>query len=147
MEGTLSIRAARAADAAGIAALAGELGYPNDARELAARLGEYTARPDAAVLVADTGGGVAAWVALTIVRNFYSPAFVEIAGLVVQEGRRRQGIGGLLLEASVAWARDREVHRIRVRCNSERAEALAFYECRGFRLSKRQQVLELPVGE
>jgi aminoglycoside 6'-N-acetyltransferase I len=72
---------------------------------------QWLARTDAVILVADTGGGRLAGFAEVGTRSYAdgcetSPvAYLE--GWWVDEDFRRQGVGGSLIEAAEAWARER----------------------------------------
>ena len=136
--GTTTIRPARPDDAPVLAALAGELGYPTTANEVAARLED----PDLEVLVAEAGGEVVAWVDIADRTTLYGGRNAEIQGLVITAARRRSGVGLALVEAAEAWARARGIDAIRVRSRSDREGARAFYLGLGFDIVKSQTVFE-----
>lgn len=136
----MRVRAAVPGDAAAIAALAGELGYPTDTVTASARLAALAGNAAAAVLVAEADGDVVAWMQLAVVQTLDSDAFVEIAGLVVAAAARSLGVGARLVEAAAAWARERGVGTLRVRSNVVRERAHRFYERQGFRVAKSQRV-------
>ena len=56
------------------------------------------------------------------------------------EGLRGHGAGRALIEAAVAWARERGVKTLRVRSRAQREGAHAFYEALGFERVKTQVV-------
>lgn len=137
-----TIRPARRTDGARLAALSEELGYPMTPDEAEARLADLELHGDHALLVAEDAGFVAGWIQVSLPRIFETPRSAEIAGLVVDSGRRGHGIGGRLVEAAVAWAGARGCAAVRVRTNVVRERAHAFYVREGFREVKTQKVLE-----
>jgi GNAT superfamily N-acetyltransferase len=140
------VRAAREEDAAALAALSGQLGYPATADEVRARLATIAARPGNAVLVAESLGAVAGWLHVVAVHFLECDAFAEIGGLVVGEAERGGGIGALLLRAAESWAAEHGLTSVRVRSNVVRAGAHRFYEREGYTLSKQQAVFVKRLG-
>ncbi|MDX5422095.1 MAG: GNAT family N-acetyltransferase, partial [Hymenobacteraceae bacterium] len=61
-----------------------------------------------------------------------SGAFVELRGLVVDENYRRTGAGRKLVEQVRAWAKQKGVRKVRVRCNTKRTDTHTFYKAIGF---------------
>jgi GNAT superfamily N-acetyltransferase len=58
--------------------------------------------------------------------------FVVIAGLVVDRGRRQQGIGRLLMAEAERWAREQGCSIVRLWSSKGRADAHAFYRRLGY---------------
>jgi GNAT superfamily N-acetyltransferase len=139
------IRPAHASDAAAIAALSAQLGYPSTQAEILRRMAELGAQGRTAVLVAATDGVIAGWVAVREDLVLESGTFAEIAGLVVDEGHRGRRIGEALVAAAEAWARERGHVRMRVRSNVVRERAHRFYERLGYTITKRQAVFDKPL--
>jgi GNAT superfamily N-acetyltransferase len=135
----MNIRRAIASDAAALAALSAQLGYPAQPEEAAERL---TALGAGALLVAEEDGSVLGWIHVCGIRFFQSPPFAEIGGLVVDEAARGKGVGKLLLEAAVGWAAEQGYGKLRVRSNVVREEAHRFYEREGFQRIKTQAVFD-----
>jgi GNAT superfamily N-acetyltransferase len=135
----MNVRHAIASDAAALAALSTQLGYPAQPEETAERL---SALADGALLVAEDGGSVLGWIHVCGVRFFQSPPFAEIGGLVVDEAARGKGVGKLLLEAAVGWAAEQGYGKLRVRSNVVRKDARRFYEREGFQRVKTQAVFD-----
>ena len=100
------LRRARLEDAAEIARLMTELGYPIEAAEILPRLQALLVHPDHLVTVAagpnDHLSGVI--MAEHRVLLLYGPQ-VEIMGLSVGSDVRRMGVGHALVKAVEAWAR------------------------------------------
>ena len=142
------VRFARPEDAAELARLSTQLGYPMTPAIAAAQLAEVAevaGQGDHALLVAAASGGLAGWIQVSMSRTFESPRAAEIAGLVVDEVRRGEGVGPRLLRAAEDWARQRGCVRVRVRSNVVRERAHAFYVREGYGKIKVQQVFEKPL--
>jgi GNAT superfamily N-acetyltransferase len=133
-----------AADAAAVAELSGQLGYPAAPAAIARRFEGIERQGHAAVFVVTTGGRVVGWIHATIVPVLESDLAADIAGLVVDETIRGQGIGGLLLDAAEAWARAAGCTAMRVRSQIVRERAHGFYERRGYSRVKTQHVFLRP---
>ncbi len=134
------IRRAEDDDAAALAALSGQLGYPCEPREAAERLRSLLPPTDHAVFVAETAdGALAGWLHVSLCRLIESPLRAEVNGLVVDESRRSQGAGKQLLEVAERWARERGCHNLNLRSNVLRARAHAFYLREGYEHYKTQK--------
>jgi GNAT superfamily N-acetyltransferase len=136
------IRPATRADAAAIAALSSELGYPTTAEEMAPRLASLLDVRDQAVLVAEVDRRVIAWIQISFVATVESGSFAEIRGLVVTAAQRSRGVGARLVAAAEEWARERGLARIRVRSNVTRERTHRFYERLGYVTTKAQKVFD-----
>lgn len=140
---TRRIRRARAEDASALAGLSDMLGYPCDVAEMAARLARLDAMPNHVVLVVvDADGASQGWIHAFESAQLTSSAFVEIAGLVIDERSRGEGLGRLLVEGVAAWAGQRGIDRLRVHSRTCRDGAHRFYEHLGFTRSKTQHVFQ-----
>jgi GNAT superfamily N-acetyltransferase len=136
----VEIRAARAEDLGREAELAGQLGYPSRAEEIARRLKGMEGSADHAVFVAQLPSGeLAGWVAVFIYRCVETDARAEVSGLVVDEQRRSLGIGQRLLKRAEEWARGKGCEAIGLRSNVIRGRAHAFYERQGYEHFKTQK--------
>ena len=142
-----AIRPARAGDEEELARLSTQLGYPMSAEAAGAQLAEISGHPDHALLVAEGPPGLAGWIQVSLPRIFESPKAAELAGLVVDETRRGEGVGPRLLRAAEDWAWARGCRAVRVRSNVIRERAHAFYAREGYAKVKVQQVFEKPVPE
>ena len=132
------IRLAAVADAAAIATLSGQLGYPSTEAEVRARLTDVREREDSVVFVTEDAGVVIAWIHVYGIHTLESDAHAEIAGLVVDEAHRNRGIGQALVAAAETWATKAGYRDIRVRSNVIRERTHRFYEREGYRIVKRQ---------
>jgi GNAT superfamily N-acetyltransferase len=133
-------------DADAIAALSHQLGYPASPGEAGRRIGALLEHPDHCVFVVQSDAQVIGWIHGFYTINLESDPFVAIAGLVVHENHRRQGVGKLLIDAVASWSASRNCGRVRVRCNAKRTEAHRFYEALGFREVKQQKIFDRRVG-
>jgi GNAT superfamily N-acetyltransferase len=135
------IRQAESRDAARIADLATQLGYPSTTAEAAARLAALPQDGTHGVYVAeDDQGVVVGWVHVFRYTILEHDAVAEVAGMVVDAGCRRGGIGKKLMAAAENWARERGLSRVLVRSNIIRHDAHVFYEGIGYTRLKTQIV-------
>lgn len=141
-----TIRSARPADAAALAELTGQLGYPTDASTLVDRLAGLLQDDTSTLLVAvGEDDRPIGWLHLEVHRTLTSPASVLIAGFVVDEAHRSGGVGKTLLHAGEAWARERGVARMTLYSRQTRERAHAFYEREGYVVVKRSFFFEKPL--
>jgi N-acetylglutamate synthase-like GNAT family acetyltransferase len=134
-----AIRAARAADAAEIARLSAQLGYPATVEVFAGRLQRLLDSPAHAVLVAaEADGHLAGLVALERRITLELGERVEIVALVVDAAARRTGVGRVLVAAAEQCARATGVAEIFLRSNILRPEAHPFYADLGYTRTKTQ---------
>jgi N-acetylglutamate synthase-like GNAT family acetyltransferase len=137
---TVKIRKARRTDAARIAALSGQLGYPTTAKEMSARLKQALAMKNGACLVAETKEhGVIGWTHVSVTPLLEVAQRAEINGLVVDEKVRSRGTGASLLEAAENWARQMRCAGMSVRSNVIRDRAHGFYLKQGYEHYKTQK--------
>ena len=139
-ENSWTIRRARPDDAARIALLSNQLGYPLPEGEYRKRIEALAGVPDHLVLVADRGDEVIGWLHAFICPPLMAGREVEIGGLVVDEAQRRLGIGRSLMAEAERWAGTRDCTAIRVRSNTVRSEAHVFYKRQGYEELKTQHV-------
>ncbi len=146
-QGTLiAVRTARPEDAAAIARLATELGYPSAPEQAAERLARLANAGGACVLLAECDGTAAGWLHVAEIHTLESEPYAEIVGLVVDANRRGSGVGAALVRAAMAWAAERALAEMRVRSNLVRERAHRFYERQGFRVLKSQRVFTCAVA-
>ncbi len=135
----VSCRPMRASDAVRVAELAGELGYPSSAEQIAARKAVLDREARHGIFVAESAGGdVVGWIIVSEMCSLELDPHAEVKGLVVAEGARSRGVGRVLMAAGEAWARERGLREVVLRSNVVRKRAHAFYEAIGYEEQKRQ---------
>jgi GNAT superfamily N-acetyltransferase len=141
------IRPVTSEDAAAVAALSGQLGYPVAAEAIAARLERLLGREDQLVLAAVADDGeLAGWIHAAEQDLVEAERRCEILGLVVDGRRRRGGIGRGLVAEAERWAASRGLRQMSVRSNVAREESHPFSEAQGYGRVKTQQVYRKPIG-
>lgn len=137
------IRTALERDAAQIAHLSHELGYPVAESELQLRLTALLASTRDLVLVAaGPESALLGWIAVTSHLALEISPRAEITGLVVGAAARRAGVGRALVDAVEAWAAQQGFGVIAVRSNVLRSESHPFYQSLGYRQRKTQHYYE-----
>jgi GNAT superfamily N-acetyltransferase len=137
---SVEIRAARAADAAEMARLSAELGYPVSVMEMSRRLAAMLRDERHHVAVASRGDELLAWMHVERRISLEGGERTELMGLVVDARARRNGWGGKLVDEAERWARARGLTSLTVRSNVARDGAHPFYESLGYSRSKTQHV-------
>jgi GNAT superfamily N-acetyltransferase len=141
------LRNARLDDAAQIARLADELGYPATTQDIAARLTALLPQSHHHVVVAQGDDGLLGWIAVERRLTLESGERIEIVGLVVSSVARRSGIGQALVADAERWALAQGFDSIVVRSNVARAESHPFYERLGYVRRKTQHLYSKPLGQ
>ena len=134
------LRRARSTDAARIADLSGQLGYPSTEKQMKARLRVMFKDKEAACFIAESrDGGLIGWIHVSTTPLLEVERRAEVNGLVVDEMVRSQGAGALLLAAAEKWARGRRCESMSVRSNVLRERAHGFYLRNGYEHYKTQK--------
>ena len=142
----LKIRRARAADAAQIAVLTGQLGYPATTTQIRQRLRSIQPASQNAIFVADAANyGVIGWLHVSKEPLLEGEIRAEVNGLVVAEGQRSLGAGAQLLAAAEDWAHKHGCKEMSVRSNVIRERAHKFYERNGYEHYKTQKSFRKPL--
>ena len=140
MEARVTIRRAKQTDAARIAALSGQLGYPTSAKRMAARLRRVLREKNGACFVAEAKQeGVIGWVHVSVTPLLEVERRAEVNGLVVDETVRSRGAGWSLLQAAEKWAGRMGCTGVSVRSNVIRDRAHRFYLRHGYEHYKTQK--------
>jgi ribosomal-protein-alanine N-acetyltransferase len=98
---------------------------PLDRREVRARWRDVAATGEGIVLVAEDGGAI---VGLAAMVGRTEPEL----GMLVRADRRRQGVGDAIVEACVAWARERGARRVILHVFPHNDAAIGLYLKHGF---------------
>lgn len=133
------VRDAIIEDAAIIAALLGELGYPSQTDGVRARLGRLLTREDSRVFVAEREATVLG--VLGLHRMPVLTALNDVAmiiALVVTDRERRAGVGRMLIARAEDEARVWQCGRIMVTSAEHRADAHGFYQRLGYEYTGRR---------
>jgi GNAT superfamily N-acetyltransferase len=102
---------------------------------------------DHAVFVAEVQGRVVAWTHVLKVLHLESGLCAEIAGLVVDEAHRSEGLGAELVRRAIDWTRSQGLAVLQVRSRAERLRTHQFYLRLGFAQTKVQHLFELRVPD
>ncbi|MEO8725428.1 MAG: GNAT family N-acetyltransferase [Acidobacteriaceae bacterium] len=138
----LTIRALSPADAAAVANLSAQLGYPAPHDTIRQRIEDLSTSPDHALFAACLGADPVGWIEVSISRHLQSAPCALIGGLVVSQEVRSRGIGKRLCLAAENWARNQGLALLRVRSQIAREQAHKFYLREGFRQTKVSAVFE-----
>lgn len=137
------IRAAQLNDAAEIARLTLELGYPGSEQKSRSTLAAILKQPQHFVAVAAADdGSLWGWVHAECRLMLESGEKAELVGLVVSSAARQQGVGKALVVAAENWARQQGMGAICVRSSISRGESHPFYQAIGYMRKKTQHVYE-----
>ncbi len=142
----IALRLGRQSDAAALARLSNELGFPLDEEAARTRLQEALGGPDHALLVAESGGRVVGLMELKRVRLFTARRRVEVVALVVDQDEQGRGIGTRLLEEAERWAEDLRCGKIRVRSRAMRGRAHSLYRSSGYEEIATELLFEKQLG-
>jgi N-acetylglutamate synthase-like GNAT family acetyltransferase len=130
---SVELRPARPEDAARIAELLGQLGYPASREAAARRLQALTGSDSDDVWVAERQGTVVGLVAIHVSGALeYDGAVAKVSALVVDEAVRRQGVGEHLMTLAERGARERGCVLLILTTAERRVEAHRFYRALGF---------------
>jgi len=126
------LRTAEPRDAARIAELFTEEGYPVTPSAVEARLGRF-ATDASRVIVADAEGTVIGFVAMHVVPRFeHDDVAVRVVALVVDPGARERGVGRGLLAEVERIAAERGAAFVEVTAGHHRPDARHLYESVGY---------------
>ncbi len=139
------IRRAQIADAAEIARLAGELGYPMSPEEMIRRLAVLLPNERHYVAVAASGAGLLGWMHVEHRSSLEGGDRAELMGLVVDSTARRRGLGRELVDVAESWTLALGLPSLTVRSNAARDLSHPFYESLGYVRSKTQHVYNKAV--
>jgi GNAT superfamily N-acetyltransferase len=129
----VGVRPAAATDAAAIAELMTQLGYPCSADDAVGRLGYWLGDPASSVLVAEWDDAVIGCLSLHAVPYLERTGrWARIESLVIAESARGAGAGAALVRAAERQARRWGCLAMEVTSARARRGAHAFYERMGF---------------
>lgn len=147
MVDALTVRLAVVEDAATIAVLLTELGYPATVDSAKAILQTALAGGEQAVFVAQREEMVVGLAALTRLFYFHlGQPIARLSSLVVSEAARGYGVGAQLLATAEQWAREQGCVQLELTSSVKRERAHAFYRRAGYSGSAYRFVRQL-TGE
>src|SRR5436190_369527 len=133
------VRRMKREDAAAVADLTSQLGYPAAELDILQRFDFIQGRSDARLFVATHAlGPVVGWIHVQVTHLLEDNPRAEIWGLVVAETARGTGVGGALVSTAEEWARGMSMTTMVVRSNAVRVKARGFYEHLGYAITKMQ---------
>jgi GNAT superfamily N-acetyltransferase len=132
-------------DAADVAVLAGQLGYPSTAEDIRARITRFAEEPGEQLRVARWGSSVVGWVHFQLHRSLATELRVELANVVVDEKLRGRGIGARLVALAEEWGREQGLRKIRLASRVTRAEAHKLYLRLGYTIDKTSHIFVKPL--
>jgi GNAT superfamily N-acetyltransferase len=135
----LKIRRARLSDAARLAELSEQLGYPARRGEIVQRMKRMQPAAQHAIFVAESEKLVTGWLHVSVTPLLEVPLRAEVNGLVVDETQRSAGTGAKLLGAAERWAAENDCKSMSVRSNVIRKRAHEFYLRNGYEHYKTQK--------
>jgi GNAT superfamily N-acetyltransferase len=144
---SLHIRPVLLNDAATVAELSAQLGYPTTPEIMAARIQHLSASDDHAVFVASLDNNVVGWIEVIISRHLHSGSYALISGLVVSDQHRGHGIGSRLCAHAEQWSHEHGQTLIRVRSQISREGAHRFYLREGYRQTKTSAAFQKKLSD
>ena len=135
----LKIRQMVEADAAVVAELSRQLGYPNDPETVRKRL-RAVDPADFLVVAVNEADVPIGFIHGRVTRTVEADALVHVVGLVVSSTVRRAGVGRALIAEVERWAATTDAGAVVVKSNTARGEAHDFYPAVGYEKIKTQAV-------
>jgi ribosomal protein S18 acetylase RimI-like enzyme len=140
----LRVRPAAEADAATVAVLVTQLGYPSDVSQVLARMRRVQDDPDIRMLVAENDAGIVGMIGIMVFPAFHRDGLHGyITALAVEEAVRGSGAGATLLKAAEAWFAGRGIAKVTLTTAAHRERAHRFYEKHGYEFNGRRYVKSL----
>jgi GNAT superfamily N-acetyltransferase len=142
----VTIRDASENDAAVVAELLGQLGYPTDAATASARIERFATHPVSRLFVAQADGGrVVGLAGISCLPLVERPGgWARLSAIVVDEAERGRGVGRALVAAVEAEAASRGCGYVEVTTADRREDAHAFYRRLGYEQVSRRFLKALP---
>jgi GNAT superfamily N-acetyltransferase len=146
----MHIRPIHQGDAARLAILLEQLGFPATERDVRLRMDYWLGDRASALIGADDDGSLVGMAALHVTPLLeITGKFGRLAALVVDETSRGRGVGRLLIDGVEERARAEGCLFVEVTSSNHRAPAHLFYERLGFvdtRDESRRFIRQLPTG-
>jgi GNAT superfamily N-acetyltransferase len=140
-----SISRLNSGDLEDLVGLASQLGYPNQPRQLLERLQFLDSLKHHLLLKVSEQQKIVGWIHLEKVYDLIEPTKIEIKAIVVDESRRSQGYGKILIDQAKKWAQEERINTIYLNCNIVRERTHEFYKREGFALTKTSHFFEIEL--
>lgn len=148
MQGRFVLRNITEADAAVVAKLSCELGYPAEPNTIQNRIATLvSSQSDLLVGALNEANELAGWLQAHAANVLESGFRVEIMGLIVATKFRRCGVGRALVSRAEEWARCLGAPTMVVRSNVSREESHGFYPALGYTVNKTQTVYRKSLSD
>lgn len=121
-----------------VASLCEQFGYPAKVEEVTERFNRIRKSREHAVFVTEDESAVIGWVHVHGIQSLSSAPYAEVRGIVVDQQRRRQGVGQFLMTQAEQWALENNYQVVRLRSGTERPESHQFYPRLGYTQTKTQ---------
>ncbi|MFG2057173.1 GNAT family N-acetyltransferase [Micromonospora sp. NPDC048930] len=129
----VELRPVRRDDAARVAVLLTQLGYPTEEPEASVRLSYWLDDPESVLIGAEVRGELAGVVALHVCPLLeVTGKWARLVALVVDEGKRSKGIGRRLVAAAESRAKELGCLRMEVTSSRKRDDAHRLYRRQGY---------------
>ena len=143
----VSVRRVEAADAAALADLMTQLGYPTRESEMEMRMESVLADKNYATFVAVSGGKVCGMIGTRISYSYeHNNPGGAILALIVSDKVRGRGVGHALIAAAESDFAEKNIRRVAVYTHFRRTDAHEFYEKNGYEKNGFRLVKELPIS-
>ncbi len=142
----LAVRRAEVGDAAALADLMTQLGYPTRTSEMEMRMEGIRADKNYATFVAVSGGKVCGMIGTRTSYSYeHNSPGAAILALVVSDKMRGRGVGRALMTAMEHDLAQKNIRRVAVYTHFRRTDAHEFYEKVGYTKNGFRLIKELPM--
>ena len=142
----LAVRRAEVGDAAALADLMTQLGYPTRTSEMEMRMEGISADKNYATFVAVSGGKVCGMIGTRTSYSYeHNSPGAAILALVVSDNMRGRGVGRALMTAMEHDLAQKNIRRVAVYTHFRRTDAHEFYEKVGYTKNGFRLIKELPM--
>lgn len=136
----IKIRKVKITDTKMLLPLAEQIGYPVKLADAKKRLAQIIRRKDDIFLVAEQNKKVIGFVHGLDIVEMLTPKTLRLAGVIVDENVRQQGVGRKLMNELERWAKKNKFAMVLVPSNVKRQGAAKFYPKIGYPKIKTQNV-------
>jgi len=143
----VSVRGAEIGDAAALAHLMTQLGYPTRTSEMEMRMEAVCADRNYLTFVAVSDGKICGMIGVRISYSYeHNNPGGAILALIVSDAMRGRGVGHALIAAAEEELTERNIRRLAVYTHFRRTDAHEFYEKLGYTKNGFRFVKELPAS-